>query len=61
MISKVFCKLLVSFRPFQILEISDLAMAKGEKVNIAVTYWAISKDIFKTFERFQMGLKETKS
>jgi hypothetical protein len=37
MISKVYCEILVSFRQVQNLEISDLAMAKVEKVNIAVT------------------------
>jgi hypothetical protein len=37
MISKVFGKILVSFGRVQNLEISDLAMAKDEKVNIAVT------------------------
>ncbi len=35
--SKVFGKILVSFRLFRILEISDLAMAKDRKFNIAVT------------------------
>jgi hypothetical protein len=34
---KVFGKILVSFRLFQILEISDLGMAKDKKVNVAVT------------------------
>jgi hypothetical protein len=38
MISKVFCNISVSFRLFQSLEISDLAMTKDEKVNIAVAY-----------------------
>jgi hypothetical protein len=42
MILKVFCKILVSFGLVQILEISDLAMMKGEKVNIAVTYSSFS-------------------
>jgi hypothetical protein len=37
MISKVFCKILVSFRLLKNLEISDLAMAKDEKVNTAGT------------------------
>jgi hypothetical protein len=37
MISKVFCKILVSFRLLKNVEISDLAMPKDEKVNIAVT------------------------
>jgi hypothetical protein len=40
MFSKVFGKILVvsvSFGLIQILEILDLAMAKDEKVNIAVT------------------------
>jgi hypothetical protein len=34
-ISKFFCKMLVSLRLFQFLKISDLVMAKDEKVNIA--------------------------
>jgi hypothetical protein len=38
MISKVFCKILVSFGQVQNWEISDLAMAKDEKVNVAVAY-----------------------
>jgi len=42
MILKVFGKISVSFGVFQILEISDLAMAKDKKVNIAVTYSQIS-------------------
>jgi hypothetical protein len=37
MILKVFGKISVLFGPFQILEISDLAIAKDEKVYIAVT------------------------
>jgi hypothetical protein len=37
MISKVYGKILLSFGLVQIFEISDLAMAKVEKVNIAVT------------------------
>jgi hypothetical protein len=37
MFLKVFAKILVSFGLFQIFEISNLAMAKNEKVNIAVT------------------------
>jgi hypothetical protein len=36
MISKVFCKISVLFGLVQNLEISDLAMAKDEKVNIAL-------------------------
>jgi hypothetical protein len=35
MISKVYCKILVSLRLVQNLEISDFA--KAEKINIAVT------------------------
>jgi hypothetical protein len=35
---KVNLKILVSFRLVQFFEISDLAMTKVEKVNIAVTY-----------------------
>jgi hypothetical protein len=38
MISEVYAKSLVLFRLFQFLEISDLAMAKDEEVDIAVTY-----------------------
>jgi hypothetical protein len=34
---KVYCEILVSSRLVQNFEISDLAMAKFEKVNIAVT------------------------
>jgi hypothetical protein len=37
MISIVYRKISASFGLVQILEISDLAMAKVEKVNIAVT------------------------
>jgi hypothetical protein len=37
MILKLFSKILVWFGLFQILEISDLAIAIYEKVNIAVT------------------------
>jgi len=36
--AKVDRKILVSFRLIQNFEISDLAMAKEEKVNIVVTY-----------------------
>jgi hypothetical protein len=36
MISKVFCLISVSLRLFKILEISELAIAKDEKVYIAV-------------------------
>jgi hypothetical protein len=38
MLSKVYGKISVSFGLVQNFEISDLAMAKVEKVNIAVTY-----------------------
>jgi hypothetical protein len=38
MISKVYREFLVLFGHVQNLEISDLAMAKVKKVNIAVTY-----------------------
>ncbi len=38
MLSKVYDKILVSFEPIKIFEISDSAMAKVEKANIAVTY-----------------------
>jgi hypothetical protein len=38
MISKVIGKILASLGQFQIWEILDLAMAKDENVNIAVTY-----------------------
>jgi hypothetical protein len=37
MFLKVLGKISVSFGLFQIMEISDLAMAKDKKVNIAVT------------------------
>jgi hypothetical protein len=37
MIFKVYCKISVLLELVQNLPISDLAMAKGEKVNIAVT------------------------
>jgi hypothetical protein len=37
MISKIYREISASFGPAQKLEISDLAMAKVEKVNIAVT------------------------
>jgi hypothetical protein len=36
-----FGKISVLFRLFQILEILDLAMAKDEKVNIALTYYIV--------------------
>ncbi len=42
MILKVFVKILVSFGRFQIWEILDLAMAKDEKVIIAVTYYELT-------------------
>ncbi len=38
MILKVYWKILVLIGKFQILEISDLALAKDEEGNIAVTY-----------------------
>jgi hypothetical protein len=38
MISKVYLKISVLFELFQNLEISELAMAKIQKVNITVTY-----------------------
>ncbi len=38
MISKVYCKILVLLKMVQNLENSDIAMAKIEKINIAVTY-----------------------
>jgi hypothetical protein len=37
-ISKVYCKILVLLWLIQNFKISDLAMAKVEKINIAVTY-----------------------
>ncbi len=37
---KVFCKILVSFGLFQILEIVDLAMMKDENINIAIAYFS---------------------
>jgi hypothetical protein len=37
-LSKVDCKILVSFEQIQNFEVSNLAMAKVKKVNIAVTY-----------------------
>jgi hypothetical protein len=37
MISKVSCKISVSFRLVQNMEISDLAMAKDEKFNMGVS------------------------
>jgi hypothetical protein len=40
--SKLDCKILVSFGQIQSFEISDLVMAKVEKVNITVTYWELS-------------------
>jgi hypothetical protein len=44
MILKVDCKILVSFGLVQNLEISDLAMAEVEDVNIAVTYYNNEND-----------------
>ncbi len=42
MISKVYCKILVSFQLVQNLQILDLVMAKVEKVNIALFYeWSL--------------------
>jgi hypothetical protein len=38
MLLKVYCEILVMFRAVQNFKISDLAMAKVEKVNIQVTY-----------------------
>jgi hypothetical protein len=51
MISKVFCKISVSSRLFQILGISNLAMVKDEKVSIKVTYIKQAKDNFSLFWR----------
>jgi hypothetical protein len=42
MILKVYCKISVSLRLVQNLKILDLAMAKVEKVIIAVTYFKLS-------------------
>jgi hypothetical protein len=42
MISKVYFKILVLLELAQSLEISDLAMAKVEKINIAVSYLSMS-------------------
>jgi hypothetical protein len=43
MVSKDFCKIYVSLGLFQNLDILDLALAKDEKVNIAVTYQQVCK------------------
>jgi hypothetical protein len=47
MISKVYYEILVSTRLVQNLEISDLAMAKVEKVNFMVAYFSSQKIYFK--------------
>ncbi len=55
MISKVYRKILVSFWLVQKLQILDLAMAKVEKVNIALFYeWSLRKhDLTFTFDDFK--------
>jgi hypothetical protein len=52
-ISKVYLKILVSLRLVQNLEILDLAMAKVEKINIAVTYKKDFKIILRKFRECQ--------
>jgi hypothetical protein len=52
-LSKVYHKILVSFKMVQNFEISDLVMAKVEKVNIAYTY-CISKLIFQNYPQNSM-------
>jgi hypothetical protein len=60
MLSKVYHEISVSFGPIQNLEISDLAMAKVEKVYIAVTLLQFNQFLL-FFSSFCVGLATSSS